>query len=384
MALLCPECRTPMAAYPQGSVTLDVCARCHGLWFDAGELAKVEPMPLEWIAAPLTIPRLRVRHCPRCSRGRLERVEARAASALCVDRCDKCGGFFLERGLLDRLRRYKARERARVEREEARQLREHEARVREFREPPPSSGIEFESTLSGNVSLVTVLLDLPSEEHDDTTSIPWAVYGLGFAILCAFLWQCTVLEATWLPFTGTRDNLVSGQHLYTLLTLVFLHADGFHIFGNLYFFWLFGDDVEEQLGTTLFLASFFLWAVGSSIAGLWMVPPEFGAVPNLGASGAISGALGAYLVLKPHKRIVTPAVNVAGLGVVAKVPAWLYLVPWIGFQWVAAVRHVPGVGWWAHISGFVLGSATAAAYRAYEGSAARRANHAAGRPITNR
>ncbi len=148
--------------------------------------------------------------------------------------------------------------------------------------------------------------------------------------------------------------------LLTLVTSQFLHGGWAHILGNMLYLWVFGDNVEDRMGHLRYLAFYLLCGV---IAGLVQTLVLFGSrVPLIGASGAIAGVLGAYLVLFPGARVTVLAPYFFfGLGFF-EVPAAVLLVMWFLLQFVnglaaitTASPSVGGIGWWAHIGGFVAG-----------------------------
>jgi membrane associated rhomboid family serine protease len=149
----------------------------------------------------------------------------------------------------------------------------------------------------------------------------------------------------------------------TLLTACFLHGSWLHVIGNLYFFMVFADNVEDRVGHLPFVGWYLLWGVTSVMISVAMCAPAERGFPELGASGAISGAMGAYVVLFPRNRIVARLFGFLAWGVVIKLPAWTYLGFWMGLQFFYAARGEPGVAWWAHIGGFAVGALVGAAYR---------------------
>jgi membrane associated rhomboid family serine protease len=182
-----------------------------------------------------------------------------------------------------------------------------------------------------------------------------------------WLWQVTATPEVWGPLTCVPAEILAGNELWTLLTAAFLHGSGLHLLGNLYFLWTFGDDVEEHFGSPAFLGWYGVWALAASLAFVVMAPLEEMGVAGLGASGAISGVTGAYLMLFPHRRIVVSVGGTWSRDLVAHVSAWVYFGFWIGFQLLCAAQGLPGVGWWAHIGGFAAGLLVAGIRRARSG-----------------
>jgi membrane associated rhomboid family serine protease len=137
-----------------------------------------------------------------------------------------------------------------------------------------------------------------------------------------------------------------------ILTHQFLHADLLHLLGNMLFLWVFGNNVEDRLGRIRYLPFFVLCGVIAAL-GQALTDPSSTA-PLIGASGAISGVLGAYLVLFPHARVL----SLVGI-IPLRLPAWLVLGVYLLFQFLYAGGEAQegggGVAYWAHIVGFVAG-----------------------------
>ena len=144
-----------------------------------------------------------------------------------------------------------------------------------------------------------------------------------------------------------------GSSWYTVLTSMFLHGGWLHLLGNMWFLWLFGNNVEDVMGHARFLAFYLICGFAAAAAQILIDPTS--AVPMVGASGAISGVMGAYVVLYPRVRVHT----IVWFILLFKwtVPAWLMLGYWFLLQLIGAgLNPVGGVAVWAHIGGFVAGS----------------------------
>jgi rhomboid family protein len=149
----------------------------------------------------------------------------------------------------------------------------------------------------------------------------------------------------------------------TWLTSMFMHGSWLHIIGNMIFLWVFGNNVEDAMGRLRFLTFYLLSGIAATAlqttVTLWMGTAEDAAVPNLGASGAVSGVLGAYLVLLPQASVLTLV-----FFFLIEVPAALFLGFWFLFQlWEGGFSLLMpqaggGVAFFAHIGGFVFGAAT--------------------------
>jgi len=138
-----------------------------------------------------------------------------------------------------------------------------------------------------------------------------------------------------------------------LVTSMFLHSGFAHILGNMLFLWIFGDNVEAEFGHLQYLLFYFVCGIG---AGLTHIAFNFHShLPAVGASGAISGVMGAYIVLEPRNRILTLIFIF-----VVRVPAVIVLGLWFAFQFLSGISELGasvngGVAVWAHIGGFLLG-----------------------------
>ncbi|HEU4631890.1 MAG TPA: rhomboid family intramembrane serine protease [Gemmatimonadaceae bacterium] len=148
----------------------------------------------------------------------------------------------------------------------------------------------------------------------------------------------------------------------TPITSIFLHGGWGHILGNALFLWVFGNNIEDSMGRGRFLAFYLLCGVAAAAAHVLVEPAS--PIPTVGASGAISGVLGAYLVLYPRVRV-RVLLPIFIFFTIVRVPAWVTLLLWFGYQVIAGLpqlmvvnREVSGgVAVWAHIGGFVAGAA---------------------------
>jgi membrane associated rhomboid family serine protease len=151
-----------------------------------------------------------------------------------------------------------------------------------------------------------------------------------------------------------------GRYL-PILTSMFLHGGAAHLLGNMVYLYIFGDNVEDRLGHLRYLAFYLVAGVGAALAHAYLYPTS--TVPTVGASGAISGVLGGYLVLFPHARVLTLIPLFFFFFDVVALPAVFYLGIWFLMQllsgtlglWLA--QEGGGVAWWAHVGGFVVGMA---------------------------
>ena len=141
-----------------------------------------------------------------------------------------------------------------------------------------------------------------------------------------------------------------------LLTSLFMHGGWMHLIGNMWFLWIFGDNVEDACGPVRFLAFYLLCGVAATLAHAWPAPDSL--VPLVGASGAISGVLGAYLLHHPRANVRT-LIPLGFFTRIIDLPAWVFLLIWMGLQVLmqagSRMGHGGGVAYLAHIGGFVAG-----------------------------
>jgi membrane associated rhomboid family serine protease len=192
----------------------------------------------------------------------------------------------------------------------------------------------------------------------------------GICVL-AFLWQVglgpdgmqrAIFGLGLIPAVVTGEAELTPQLVVvpawlTFLTSMFLHAGWLHLAGNLLYLWIFGNNIEDRLGHVGF-AVFYLVA-GLAAAAAQIAPDPASTVPMVGASGAISGVLGAYLVLYPRSRVVV-FIPISFM-LLHEIRAFWLLLIWFAAQLISAVGAPAGAGvaWWAHIGGFLAGAVVA-------------------------
>jgi len=157
---------------------------------------------------------------------------------------------------------------------------------------------------------------------------------------------------------GTPQYPLSAN-LLTIFTSMFLHADLFHIIGNLWFLWIFGDNIEDYVGHFPYLIFYLLCGVAAAVTDIAIDP--LSQMPTIGASGAIAGIMGAYIILYPRARVQTLVVLIVFI-TFWWLPAWVFLGYWFLIQFIftsvtatAAHHQTGGVAFAAHVGGFVAG-----------------------------
>ena len=174
-------------------------------------------------------------------------------------------------------------------------------------------------------------------------------------------------EAFVMQWSETPATIVAGHHWVTILTAMFMHAGWMHIIGNMVFLWAFGPEVEDAMGWPRYLAFYLLSGLAASLAQIALMPSS--TIPNLGASGAIAGVMGAFLVTYPRDQIRT-LLLLGWWTRITFIPAALLIGLWFLIQLfsqvgaVADVKTGGGVAYMAHVGGFIFGAVTG---RIFEG-----------------
>ena len=201
----------------------------------------------------------------------------------------------------------------------------------------------------------------PIRDHNPSGQTPYVTYALIAINVVVFLsyWplfadprQLQLLFYDW----AMVPVLVSEQGTWpTMFTSMFMHGGVMHLAGNMLFLWIFGDNLEEEMGHLGYLVFYILAGLGAAMAHLLSAPGS--PVPTVGASGAIAGVMGGYLLLFPKARVDVLVILVFIIQIIP-VPAWLMLCLWFALQLFSGIGADPlsgGVAYWAHAGGFVIG-----------------------------
>jgi len=146
----------------------------------------------------------------------------------------------------------------------------------------------------------------------------------------------------------------SGAQIFSLLSFMFLHGGFWHLAGNMWSLYIFGDNVEDRLGPLRYAAFYLLSGLASGVCH--MLLNRYSNIPTIGASGAIAGVMGAYFILFPRSRILT-LIPILFIPYFIEIPAYFFLGVWFFLQFLNAAGGgtAGGVAWWAHIGGFIFG-----------------------------
>lgn len=208
----------------------------------------------------------------------------------------------------------------------------------------------------------------PLYDENPTKTRPYVTWILIATNVVVFAWQLTrgFTDTDILEYGAIPGFLMQGERLHTLFTSMFMHGGLLHIFGNMLYLFIFGDNAEDRFGHFKFLILYLAFGVVADIAHSWIIfqfnPAEIG-IPAVGASGAISGVLGAYILFFPRANIVT-LVFFGYFGTTAKIKSVFYLGFWFFLQFISSIIDpYGGVAYWAHIGGFLIGLLTALVFK---------------------
>lgn len=204
---------------------------------------------------------------------------------------------------------------------------------------------------------------LPLKDNIPSRTFPIITVGIILVNISVFIWELTLKDIEreqvfrYLGLIPKEMTLALTErielipyNLLTVFTSMFLHGGLFHILGNMLYLWIFGNNVEDSFGHGRFLLFYILSGVFAALSQYLYDP--LANVPMIGASGAVSGVLGAYLILYPYARVVT-AVFIFIFIKLVELPAFIFLTFWFFMQ--VLYSGVEGVAWYAHIGGFVFG-----------------------------
>lgn len=176
------------------------------------------------------------------------------------------------------------------------------------------------------------------------------LFLIGVNVIVFLVFSSSLKEAVF-NFGVIPEKILEGEKLFTLFSSMFFHVGISHLLGNMWFLWVFGRNLEKKLGKVKFLIFYLLVGVGASLVYLLFSPQA--QTPAVGASGAISGVLGAYLVSFPKSKIVSLVLIFFFLRIVA-LPIFIFVGIWFLYQ-LLYIGTATSVAYWAHIGGFVFG-----------------------------
>ncbi len=202
----------------------------------------------------------------------------------------------------------------------------------------------------------------PISDSAKSGRIPLVTLAIILANAYVFYQQITVSNQESFIFqyalVPSSVNLLNPQTLIPFITSTFLHGGFFHILSNMWFLWIFGDNVEARLGIIKFALLYLAAGIAGNFAQFILTPGSD--IPMLGASGAVSGVLGSYFILFPSSSIKT-FLFMFFFVTITKIPAVIYIFYWFVIQLFSGIISLPltfaagGIAFWAHVGGFVSG-----------------------------
>lgn len=199
----------------------------------------------------------------------------------------------------------------------------------------------------------------PVRDHNPSYKFPFVTIILIIANLFVFIYSLIfpniIFNYALIP---KQINFADINTLYPFITAMYLHGGWLHLLSNMWFLWIFGDNIEATLGKIGFLIFYTISGLAATLLQYFFSPTS--TIPMVGASGAIAGILGAYLVFFPKARIDTYVITFGGFLSEIQVSARLMLIYWFAIQLLSGISTPQtieggGIAWWAHIGGFTTG-----------------------------
>ena len=365
----CPGCGTALRSQEDLGCVFQACEACGGHWFTQDTLpAYLNRRVTQDQSIPYLKPRLAieapecvdhltesVRACPSCQ-GNMLKLNYAYDSNIFLDRCGPCGGLWVDgEELLPLLQFTKGN--PKIDR-----LANSMAAFAQEREQRLQNAEQWKQAGSpGGWYFLRLPVILPLQDAHTCSRFPVAtvaLIALNVVIFMAYMLRAPELADFFAAYGFIPAHFWENALYPPLVTSMFLHANVLHLAFNMLFLWIFGDNIEEELGTFRFLLFYFLSGFAGDVLHAAIYPES--TVPAIGASGAIAGVLGAYFFLHPSVKIKTFILNG-----IYQVPAWLYIGFWLAGQLLSAglsrfSEGEGGVGWFAHLGGFFAGTGIAA------------------------
>ncbi len=331
MVRYCPRCTYRLSPLINRQVELDHCHRCKGNFFEPGEVGATFGLftdPENWVESHVATHLGRSKlHCPsghehfQAYRVSFEKKEVE------VDVCPDCKGIWLDA----------------TEGEQLREILVAEQGAKQAAEVSAGGAKTY---------LFQLFTGFPIEVYNPARKRPVLLLMLIWSLVLIFVGQIVVGHEIIQAFCLIPQAFCAGQQLWGLFTYAFLHDGLFHLLGNLYFLYIFGDNIEDTLGKMGLVLVLVVSAIAGGALHVAMHPQD--PIPVLGASGAISGIIGAYIVLFPRVKV-----WVVFFFVRFKLGVLWYFGIWVLFNSLNAFLNVPGIAWFGHIGGFAAGVAVA-------------------------
>lgn len=356
----CPRCTYPLTVVEYKGAAVDHCHRCGGTAVEPGNIGAhfgEWARPEHWLTSLAQQTTGETLRCP-VDAGRMAGFQVPfGGRSVVIDHCEDCGCLWFDRGEGEKL--------VSIVRDAQRQggiaaideeLRNRQTAANEAIDTDLARQQDTMGKPGVKVYVFQLLTGLPVEVWNPVRGRTIAMKTVFWFIITIFaaqvVFRLTSSEEAARQFIYTfglvPDDVLRGQKLWGFVTHMFLHGGVFHLVGNAYFLWIFGDNIEDRIGTNRFVLIFLLAGLAGAILHVaFDATPE---VPAVGASGAIAGLMGAYLMLFPKVKL-----WIVLFFMHWRVPVWVYLAFWAAIQVAGVYFETPGIAWWAHIGGFAVG-----------------------------
>ena len=333
----CSICKKKLVKTFSEGVYVQRCPQCNGIWFPKDtifEFLKLSTNDSTEDDRPPEIqnPKKEQGFCPHCQKlMELYTVDVNTN----INRCMECGGLFVGIAELGRI--------------EYLYCQDYWKKISVDLTPSLYKEHEFisrGSIIKGFFGLI--------EDENPRKHFPWATLCIIIVnvvmLILAFSDPESALSLCLIPQQFLNNPVANSPLIFTAM---FSHAGLAHLFWNMYFLWVFSDNLEDILGSVKYFILYILFGVVSEVTySILTGNPQ---IPTLGASGAVSGIMGGYLYLFPKGRLKIFTL-IFFQGIKFNLPIWFYLGIWfVGMQTLSIYFGVPGVAWWAHLSGFIAG-----------------------------
>ncbi|WP_110457281.1 rhomboid family intramembrane serine protease [Shewanella algidipiscicola] len=338
MMMICPGCnKAAMKVHHFHGEEVDNCRSCGGMWFENGELngalsradngddkVRVEETLGQQLGAS-------ARQCVQCE-CIMQRHFLMPGYEIEVDVCHQCSGVFID---------------------------EHE-RAKVVHSPLVKKHLaDLNAKISAKTWIFQFLSQMPVEFSLKPASRPIMTYlllALNILIFIGYGFDLNTTDTVFDNFAMRSSDLLAGHHPWSLVSHMFLHGDLLHLAGNMYFLYVVGDNLEDALGRAKFLGLYLL--CGFAAAAAQIIADPSSSIPMVGASGAIAGLFGMYLIWFRHASLTFMFVIYQ-----KKLSPLAFFGIWLVFNIIGLLMAGEGVAYWAHIGGFVAGLAIGAALK---------------------
>lgn len=340
MSRFCPDCRNGLltATHYEGE-EIDVCRQCGGLWFANNELDAILSRVdngddnanfFKQLGKPLG---LSARGCPQCGE-KMQGYHLLEHFEMAIDMCHPCSSTWIDQDELEHVR-------------QSPRLKAELGNINQ--------------SVNWKTWLFQFLSQMPVEYNLKARSRPWVTWALiilNCLIYFSYASDGYLTETVFEFFASRPSDVMHGVHWWTPLTATFLHGSLLHLVGNMYFLWVTGDNIEDAIGHWRYLALYLFCGVSASAFSI--LADTSSDIQSLGASGAIAGLFGLYMIWFPYARF-----SFMILVYQLKIPVLAYFGIWLLINFFGMVTGGGGVDYWAHIGGFIIGTAVAVLTRSY-------------------